>query len=93
MSLLLVHKHRKSISKARQGTAAIGDIRKAELAKDLDPTELRVSFVVCILLSRSTLPPLGSRLDRGQKAEHPSIAVLVEQCHLARMYVDGMSNA
>ncbi|CAF1107828.1 unnamed protein product [Adineta ricciae] len=29
-------------SKARQGTAAIGDIRKAELAKDLDPTVLRV---------------------------------------------------
>ncbi|CAF0853451.1 unnamed protein product [Adineta steineri] len=29
-------------SKARQGTAAIGDIRKAELAKDLDPDVLRV---------------------------------------------------
>lgn len=29
-------------SKARQGTAAIGDIRKAELAKELDPTVLKV---------------------------------------------------
>ncbi|CAF3719474.1 unnamed protein product [Rotaria magnacalcarata] len=29
-------------SKARQGTAAIGDIRKAELAKELDPTVFRV---------------------------------------------------
>lgn len=37
-------------SKARQGTAAIGDIRKAELAKDLDPTELRVSVVVLPLI-------------------------------------------
>ncbi len=31
-------------SKARQGTAAIGDIRKAELAKELDPTVLKVCF-------------------------------------------------
>ncbi len=30
--------------KARQGTATIGDIRKAELAKDLDPTILKVYF-------------------------------------------------
>ncbi len=29
-------------SKARQGTAPIGDIRKAELAKDLDPIVLKV---------------------------------------------------
>jgi hypothetical protein len=29
-------------SKARQGTAAIGDIRKAEVAKELDPTVLKV---------------------------------------------------
>ena len=29
-------------SKARQGTAAIGDIRKAELAKELDPIVLKV---------------------------------------------------
>ncbi len=31
-------------SKARQGTAPIGDIRKAELAKELDPTVLKVCF-------------------------------------------------
>jgi hypothetical protein len=32
-------------SKARQGTAAIGVIRRAELAKDLDPIVLRVNFI------------------------------------------------
>jgi hypothetical protein len=32
-------------SKARQGTAPIGDIRKAELAKELDPNVFRVCFI------------------------------------------------
>ena len=31
-------------SKTRQGTASIGDIRKTELAKELDPTVLKVCF-------------------------------------------------
>jgi hypothetical protein len=31
-------------SKARQGTAPIGDSRKAELAKELDPIVLKVYF-------------------------------------------------
>jgi hypothetical protein len=30
---------------ARQGTAAIGDIRKAELAKELDPNVFKVCFI------------------------------------------------
>ncbi len=39
-------------SKARQGTAAIGDIRKAELAKELDPIVFKVCFdcIKCIFL-------------------------------------------
>lgn len=37
-------------SKARQGTAAIGDIRKAELAKELDPTVLKVHSIFFFLL-------------------------------------------
>ncbi len=32
-------------SMARQGTAAIGDIRKAELAKELDPNVFKVCFI------------------------------------------------
>lgn len=50
-------------SKARQGTAAIGDIRKAELAKELDPTVLRVRFIFSLFPHNFPSLP-GSRMDR-----------------------------
>ncbi len=54
-------------SKARQGTAAIGDIRKAELAKELDPTVLKA----CSHTSLSSNPiKTKHRFENGQKEKN-----------------------
>lgn len=55
-------------SKARQGTASIGDIRKAEIAKELDPTVLKVcpSFFFFNLFN----PHFDHRFENGPKEKN-----------------------
>jgi hypothetical protein len=54
-------------SKARQGTSAIGDICKAELTKELDPTALKA----CSHTSLSSNPiKTKHRFENGQKEKN-----------------------
>ena len=70
-------------SKARQGTAAIGDSRKAELAKELDPTVLRVSSHIYRSFRIKRKQITGSRMDRRKETQYSCIIMFINGCDMA----------